>query len=196
MPSAPPDTILRSTRYLRSISIFLAAFVFLFTVPYPPLGFVQLVRADVSYTLAVVSAVCLFVSCRRYLYTAFALAAVLAVSSFVHPNLALPYVSRMFFLGWGWLGLLWAGWRLGGLRGLAAVVVLQMAYAAMPLPSLRFANLMPDWVLALLGDDPERTFFNWARFLLSYISAVATLWVVWRFAAPRGQTPTSSTDAS
>jgi len=174
MPLAPLDTM------LRSISIFLVAFGFLFTVPYPPLGCVQLVRADVSYTLAVVSAVCLFVSCRFYLHTALVLAAVLASLSFVYPNLALPYVSRVFFLGWGWLGILWAGWRLGGLRGLVAVFALQLAYAAMPLPSLRFANLLPDWVLALLGDDPERTFFNWARFLMTYVSVVATLWVARR----------------
>jgi hypothetical protein len=165
---------------LKSISLFLAAFIFLFTVPYPPLGFVQLVRADVSYSLAVVSSVCLFVPCRRYLYSALAVAAVLAALSFIYPNLALPYLSRIFYLGWGWLGLLWAGWRLGKLRGVAIVYVLQMASAVFPTPSLRFANLLPDWVLYILGDDPEKTFFNWARFLLTYISAVATLLAVYK----------------
>jgi len=78
-------------------------------------------------------------------------------------------------LAWGWLGLLWAGWRLGGLLGVVVVFLAQLALSLLPAPPLRFANLLPDGALYSIGDNPETTYLNWARFFITYATTVATL---------------------
>ncbi|MGC9119581.1 MAG: hypothetical protein ACP5I3_11440, partial [Thermoproteus sp.] len=129
----------------------MAGLLFLLSAALPKLGVAQLVRAEVGYVLGTVAAVCLFVTCRRYLYTALVIGPVLVAASFALPNPALAYASHAFALGWGWLGLLWASWRLGGFLGVVVAVLLQYAFSAIPIPPPTFANLLPDWALRILG---------------------------------------------
>jgi hypothetical protein len=154
-------------------------FVFLSSVMPPWWGLQQLVRANVGYVLAFVSAVCVFVECRRFALSAAAVGLpVAALSFFAQRDLwgvVLLFASQIYVLVWGWLGLLWAGWRLGGLLGVVVVFLAQLALSLLPAPPLRFANLLPDWALYAIGDNPETTYLNWARFFITYATTVATL---------------------
>ncbi|MGB9706090.1 MAG: hypothetical protein ACPL3C_11620 [Pyrobaculum sp.] len=167
---------------LKSSSLFFLGLFALLSAPLPPLGSVQLIRASVAYTFSVASAVCFFVACRRYFYTAAAFGAALWASSFIYPHFLLASLSILFFLGWGWLGLLWASWRLWRLKGVVTTFVLQYAVGLLYVP-VEFANLLPDWALVVIGDDPRFTFLNWARYLLTYTSVMATLYTVRRLSS-------------
>ncbi|HII47994.1 hypothetical protein [Pyrobaculum aerophilum] len=159
---------------LKSSSLFSLGLLFLFSASLLPLGSAQLIRANVAYTFSVVSAVCLFVSCRRYFYTAAAFGAVLWGLSFAYPHFLVAFLSMWLYLGWAWLGLLWASWRLWRVKGVvtafAALYVINLMYIP-----LEFANLLPDWALAAIGDNPRTTFLNWARYLLTYLTTMAVL---------------------
>ena len=159
---------------LKSSSLFSLGLLFLFSASLPPLGPAQLIRASVAYTFSIVSAVCLFMTCRRYFHTALAFGAVLWALSFAYPHFFVAFLSILFVLGWAWLGLLWASWRLWRVKGVIAAFVVQYAINLIYLP-LEFANLLPNWARVAIGDNPHTTFLNWARYLLTYLSAVATL---------------------
>ncbi|MEM1571143.1 hypothetical protein [Pyrobaculum sp.] len=166
-----------SKLFLLGSALFLGGFFALLLSPLPPLGPAQLIRADVAYTLSVVSAVCLFVQSRRYVQTAVGFGLALLALSFIYPHFVAAFFSRLLYLFWGWLGLLWATWRLWRLWGVLLAFAIQYAVAFVYLP-LEFANLLPDWALRTIGDDPRLTFLNWARYLLTYATALATLYTV------------------
>lgn len=175
MPLASAGSTSKS--FLLSSALFLGGLFALLLSPLPPLGPAQLIRADVAYTFSVASAVCLFVNCRRYAQTAAGLGLALLALSFAYSHFAVAFFSRLLYLGWGWLGLLWAAWRLWRPCGVLLAFAIQYAVAFIYLP-LEFANLLPDWALRTIGDDPRLTFLNWGRYLLTYATALATLHAV------------------